>query len=137
MSRDSQAAIVQVLDDFCSAFARRDGKAVMDLFADDPDIVIVTSEETVVRGLDELETFLRAYARGATTYSWSWREHHVVIRDRWAWLVAHGHETASSDDGQATHPYRMTMVLQHPNERWLLVHAHGSSPHAGSEPHRT
>ena len=73
MKADAQteAAMVGMLDSFCSAFQARDVEAVMRLFAPDPDVVVVTSEEPLLRGPDELEDFLRAYVQGSTTYSWT------------------------------------------------------------------
>ena len=128
MSPPSEEAVLRILDDFCTGFAHRDTERVMGLFADDPDIVIVTSEESVLRGPDELRGFLQSYERGPTAYSWSWGQRHVVTGDGFAWLVAQGHETATSADGEAIHPYRMTMVAERRDEGWMLVHAHGSSP---------
>jgi uncharacterized protein (TIGR02246 family) len=128
VSPSGEKAALRILEDFCSGFARRDAEGVMELFADDPDIMVVTSEESVLRGPDELRGFLRSYARGQTAYSWSWGQRHVVIGDGCAWLVAEGHETVSSGNGEASHPYRMTMVLERRDEAWLVVHAHGSTP---------
>ena len=47
MTPDAQteAALLEILERFCSRFAARDADGVMLLFADDDDIVMVTSEE--------------------------------------------------------------------------------------------
>jgi uncharacterized protein (TIGR02246 family) len=133
MNADAQteAAMVGMLDSFCSAFQARDAEAVMPLFAPDPDVVVVTSEESILRGPDELQDFLRAYAQGPTTYSWIWDRLEVSTADAVAWLLAEGTETAATQDAEQKHPYRMTMVCEKRDEQWLLVQVHGSSPQHG------
>jgi uncharacterized protein (TIGR02246 family) len=133
MNADAQteAAMAGMLDSFCSAFQARDAEAVMRLFAPDPDVVVVTSEQSLLRGPDELQDFLRAYAQGPTTYSWIWDRLEVSTADAVAWLLAEGTETAATQDGESKHPYRMTMVCEKRDEQWLLVQVHGSSPQHG------
>jgi uncharacterized protein (TIGR02246 family) len=133
MKADAQteAAMVGMLDSFCSAFQARDAEAVMRLFAPDPDVVVVTSEEPLLRGPDELEDFLRAYVQGSTTYSWTWDHVEVSTADTVAWLLAEGTETAATQAGEQKHPYRMAMVCEKRDEHWLLLQVHGSSPHHG------
>jgi len=125
------AALVGVLESFCSAFKARDADAVIRLFAPDPNIVVVTSEEALLRGPDDLRAFLRAYVRGPTTYSWTWDRREVCTAGAVAWLVAEGTETAATEDGERKHPYRMTLVCERRDDRWLLMQIHGSSPHPG------
>jgi uncharacterized protein (TIGR02246 family) len=127
----TEAAMVGMLDRFCSAFEARDVEAVMQLFAPDPDVVVVTSEESLLRGPDELQDFLRAYVQGPTAYSWTWDHVKVSNADNVAWLIAEGTETAATQAGEQKHPYRMTMVCQKRDEHWLLLQVHGSSPHDG------
>ena len=131
MKADAQteATMVGMLDSFCSAFQARDVEAVMRLCAPDPDVVVVTSEEPLLRGPDELHDFLRAYVQGPTTYSWTWDRLEVSTADAVAWLLAEGTETAATQAGEQKHPYRMTMVCEKRNEQWLLLQVHGSSPH--------
>jgi uncharacterized protein (TIGR02246 family) len=121
--------LIDVLERFCSAFADRDAEAVMRLFAGDPGVVVVTSEEPLLRGLGELRAFLDRYVDGPTTYSWEWDRHDVSAAGSVAWLLAEGTETAASPEGRKRHPYRMTMVFKRSEGRWLLVQVHGSSPH--------
>ncbi len=101
----------------------------MRLFAPDPDLVVVTSEEPLLRGLDELRNFLDHYVEGATTYSWKWDRHEVSVAGSVGWLLAEGTETAAGSDGRKEHPYRMTMVIEQRLGRWVLMQVHGSSPH--------
>jgi uncharacterized protein (TIGR02246 family) len=125
----TETKLIGVLERFCSAFADRDADAVMHLIVPDGDVVVVTSEEPLLRGAAELMDFLDRYIRGPTTYSWEWDRHDVSIAGSVAWLLAEGTETATSADNVRRHGYRMTMVLERHGNRWLLRQVHGSSPH--------
>jgi hypothetical protein len=48
-----------------------------------------------------------------------------------AWLLAEGTETAATGHSEEKHPYRMTLVCERRDDRWILVQIHGSSPHGG------
>lgn len=126
-----EAEIVKVLERFCAAFADRDGAAIMMTFGPEPDpeLVVVTSEQSLLRGPVELGRFLDRYVVGPTTYSWKWDRHQVCRAGAVAWLIAEGTETAVTDGREEQHSYRMTMVLQRRDDRWDLMQVHGSSPH--------
>ena len=125
----TKTELIGVLERFCSAFECRDAEAVMRLFGPDPELMVVTSEESVLRGPAQLKRFLGRYIDGPTIYSWEWRRYDVSIAGPVAWLLAEGTETAKGKDGLERHPYRMTMVLERRDARWLLMQVHGSSPH--------
>lgn len=125
----TEAELIGALQRFCSAFAARDADAVMSLFAPDPDVVVVTSEDPLLRGPHELRAFLERYVTGSTTYSWQWDRHDVSVAGSVAWLLAEGTETARGENDAEKHHYRMTMVLERRDDRWLLTQVHGSSPH--------
>lgn len=100
----------------------------MGLFADDPRVAVITSEEWLLRGTGEVRTFLERYVSGPTTYSWQWQRHDVAVVGSVAWLLAEGVEIATTPSGAQQHQYRMTMLLTRHSERWLLMQVHGSSP---------
>ena len=133
MSQDDvevvETEVIGVLERFCSAFADRDADAVIRVFAPDADVVVVTSEEPLLRGLVELRRFLDDYVVGPTTYSWEWVRHDVSVGGSVAWLLAEGTETAATKDSLEQHAYRMTMVLERREDHWLVRQVHGSSPH--------
>ena len=128
---ETEAALLDILERFCSGFAARDADAVLQLFAPDADIVMVTSEEPLLRGPDEVRAFLQRYARGTTTYSWVWDRGDVSAAGGVAWLLAEGQEAAAAEDHEEKHAYRMSMVCEKRDDRWLLLQVHGSSPHGG------
>jgi ketosteroid isomerase-like protein len=124
-----EAELIEVQDRFCSGFACRDAEAVLAVCVPDPDLIVITSEEPLLRGPAELRRFLDRYVEGPTTYSWQWDRHDISIVGSVAWLLAEGTETAASEDHVERHRYRMTMVLERREGRWLLRQIHGSSPH--------
>jgi uncharacterized protein (TIGR02246 family) len=125
----TEAALLEILERFCSGFAGRDADGVVQLFAADADVVMVTSEESLLRGPEEVRAFLRRYARGTIRYSWTWDRRDVSAAGAVGWLLAEGTETAAAEEGEEEHPYRMSMVCERRNGRWLLVQVNGSSPH--------
>jgi uncharacterized protein (TIGR02246 family) len=127
----SEAALLEILERFCSRFAARDADGVMQLFARDAYVVMVTSEEALLRGPDEVRAFLRRYVQGTTTYSWMWDRRDVSAAGAVGWLLAEGAETVVAEDREEKHPYRMSMVCERRDGRWLLLQVHGSSPHHG------
>ena len=70
MDERTQSEVIAVLDRMCSGFADRDADAVMSVFGSEPDpnLVVVTSEQWLLRGPRELRAFLDGYAQGETTY---------------------------------------------------------------------
>ena len=127
----TEAALLEILESFCAGFAARDADGVMQLFAPNPDIVMVTSEEPLLRGPDAVRAFLHRYARGDTTYSWTWDRRDVSVAGAVGWLLAEGTETVTAGGREEKHPYRMSMVCEKRDGRWLLAQVHGSSPHHG------
>jgi uncharacterized protein (TIGR02246 family) len=127
----TEAALLEILESFCSGFAARDAAGVMRLFASDADVVMVTSEEALLRGPGQMRAFLERYVRGTATYSWTWDRRDVSAAGAVGWLLAEGTETAAAEGREEKHPYRMSVVCEKRDGRWLLVQIHGSSPHHG------
>ena len=98
----SRQALISVLDAFCKAFENRDRDGVMRLFVPESGVLVVTSEEPLLRGQEELRSFLDRYAVGPTTYSWNWHRDDVLEAGQVAWLVAEGTETATTGTSAAS-----------------------------------
>ena len=125
----AQAELLEIHDRFCQGFADRRPDLVLKTVADTPELVVVTSEEALLHGAGELRAFLERYAAGPTTYSWTWDRRDATTSDSWGCLVAVGTEVASGEGGQHATPYRMTLVAERTDNRWVLLQIHGSSPH--------
>jgi uncharacterized protein (TIGR02246 family) len=124
-----EASLLELLQRFCSGFAELDADGVLQLFAPDRDIVMVTSEKSLLRGPDEVRAFLHRYAQGAAAYSWTWDRVDVSAAGTVGWLLAEGTETVAADNRVEKHAYRMSMVCEERDGRWFLLQVHGSSPH--------
>jgi hypothetical protein len=121
--------LLDLHDRFCAGFSKRRPDVVLGTVVDTPELVVVTSEETLLRGFAELRGFLERYATGPLTYSWSWDRRDTVITDTWGCLLAVGTEIASNGAEPHLTPYRMTVVGKRTDDRWALLQVHGSSPH--------
>jgi uncharacterized protein (TIGR02246 family) len=129
--QQTEAALLEILERFCAGFAARDAEGVLQLFAPDADVVMITSEDSLLRGPDRIGTFLQRYAQGPTTYSWTWDHRDVSAAGAVGWVLAEGRETVASEGRHEEHSYRMSAVCEQRGGRWLLVQIHGSSPHGG------
>jgi ketosteroid isomerase-like protein len=116
-------------DRFCAGFSARDAVAVLACVAPRPDVVVVTSEQPILRGADELGAFLADYVRGPTAYSWVWHDREAKVAETFGSVFAVGTETATNDTETHEMPYRMTLVAERIAGAYQLVQVHGSSPH--------
>jgi uncharacterized protein (TIGR02246 family) len=126
----TKGALLELLDHFCSAFAARDAETIVGLFAPDDDVVMVTSEDALLRGPAEIAAFARQYASGTITYSWEWDRREVSAAGTVGWLLAQDAEMAAEDEHEERHPYRMSLVCEQRDGLWFLAQVHGSTPYA-------
>jgi hypothetical protein len=126
---DTNRAMVDLLERFCGGFTAGDAAAVTAVCDMSAGLTIVTSEEPILRGAREFSAFLDRYAHGSTRYAWRWDHHEVMSHGDVACMLATGIETAINEGVEVSHPYRMTVVAVRVGESWMLVQAHGSSPH--------
>lgn len=124
---EMEASLCALLARFCQGIAARDAHTVLQLL--DSDAVIVTSEEALVRGRDDVNGFIQRYARGNTAYVWAWDRVDVSAAGNIGWLVAEGSETETSGGSEHRRRYRMTMVFERRGDRLYLLHVHGSPPY--------
>ncbi len=128
-ARTPEHELLELHDRFCGGFAEKNPERVLSTVADTPDLVVVTSEDTILRGVTELREFLDGYVHGPTVYSWSWQVREPSCSGACGRMLAVGTETAATPDRQLQAPYRMTLVAERARRGWLLVQVHGSSPH--------
>jgi hypothetical protein len=94
----------------------------MRLFPRDADVVMVTSENALLRGPRRGEGLSSPLREGA---------YHVFLdvgpprgvsaSGTVGWLLAEGTESAAQGDREEKHPYRMSMVCEKRDGRWLLL----------------
>lgn len=68
---DIVSELVGLLDRFCGGLAAGDAAAVTATRDMNADLIVVTSEELVLRGGAEFAAFRQRYERGPTRYVWS------------------------------------------------------------------
>jgi uncharacterized protein (TIGR02246 family) len=127
-------AILNLLERLNQGFARHDVRQVLDLFVPDPGIVFIGSEaDETATGPTQLRGLLEALFARPDTYQWRWDQLHVKAIGQFAWLTSEAVLLVQGKD-RLELPYRMTLVLQHRGDRWLVMHYHGSEPTAASQP---
>ncbi len=133
-SRAAEAAALAVPYKFAEAYARRDLQGVLNMFADDRDVVFIGTggderrvgiaevREQIKRNLDQSRAlffrfdWVRASSAGPV-----------------AWVAAEGVMQAELAQAELDIPVRFTGVLEVIHGDWLLVQAHLSTPAAGQE----
>ena len=127
----TEAALEEILERFCSGFAARDADAVMQLFAPDADVGMVTSEKPFSADPTRQRPFSAGtpgeLPRTPGVGTAATRSAAGAV----GWLLAEGTETAATGNREEKHPYRMSMVCEKRAGRWLLIQVHGSSPNSG------
>jgi len=127
--RETEKAVLAVLDAFNDTLGRRDIEATLALFVPDADVTLVGSEagETAT-GPSELRSFFeRIFARPGT-FCFEWRSCTVSARGDVAWFFADTAARYTEHEHVATVSYRTTGILERREDRWLFVQYHGSEP---------
>ena len=129
-----EAAVMNVMNQFAEAFAKRDLDASLALLAPDPDVVFIgTGGDEKRIGLAEIKAlFERDFAQfedASLKIGW----HSVSVAGSVAWLVADLILRANTGGREISLQARSTAVLERRGDRWLIVQSHSSLPAAGQE----
>ena len=128
----TETAVMERLDAFFNAFARRDLEALLAHFTSDPDVVIIgwgVDERRI--GPAEIRTQVeRDWSQTeAASFEYTWTS--VSAANGVAWVAAETLAHATSDGEEMHFPGRLTAVLEQRGEQWLIVQAHFSLPSVG------
>ncbi len=122
-------AVDSLLEQFSNAVSRHDPKAVLALFAEDPNIAMLGSEKREIAiGRKEFGRFLQRVLSRPETYSWKWKRKMISIRGNVAWITAEGSVIVRKGSRENITPYRLTGVFEKRKAKWLWMHYHGSEP---------
>ncbi len=117
-----EGEVLSILDRFNDAVSQKDVDTISSLFAPDSDVFLMGSEaEEVATGPDEIRRLLRRTFARPVAYRWDWKWRKVSVGGSVACVAADALITGA-------HPYRMTVVLEKREGRWLLMQFHGSEP---------
>jgi hypothetical protein len=120
----TEAAVLGLLERFTARIAAGEVDPVLQLFAPDAEIAVAISGEPALRGPGELKTFLQRHAQGAARHTWAWSRCEVSATGDQASLLAEGTERGGR-------PYRLRMLCERRDGRWLILQVDGSSPPQG------
>lgn len=128
----AEAAALAIPYKFAEAYARRDLRSVLALFADDRDVVFIgtgTDERRV--GLAEVREQIRRNLdqSRALLFRFDWVR--ASAAGPVAWVAAEGAMQVEVREGEMDLPIRFTGVLEVVHGEWLLVLAHLSTPTMG------
>ena len=130
----TETAVMNVMNQFAEAFAKRDLNAVLLLLAPDPDVVFIgTGGDEKRIGLAEIKAlFERDFSQfedASLKIGW----HSVSAAGSVAWVVADLILHANTGVSEISLQARSTAVLEWRGDRWLIVQSHSSLPAAGQK----
>ncbi|MGR8980997.1 MAG: nuclear transport factor 2 family protein [Gammaproteobacteria bacterium] len=120
-----------ILHGFTDAYRKRDMKALFECIAPDADMVMYgTGMDEKCTGPEQIRTQVER--------DWAQSESAVMLFDRTtvsssgqvAWAAVDGEFRFRAGGQDGTIPARVTFVLEKREGRWLIVHAHFSTPAA-------
>ncbi|HEY40861.1 MAG TPA: nuclear transport factor 2 family protein [Dehalococcoidia bacterium] len=133
-NQETEIAAMNVINQFAEAFARRDLKAMMALYAPDPDVVAIGTggDEKRIGPADIKALFERDFAQFEDA-SLEVGRHSVSAAGSVAWVAADAIVHTDTGDRRINLPVRLTVVLERRGDRWFIVQFHGSTPAAGQK----
>ncbi|MCD6310028.1 MAG: nuclear transport factor 2 family protein [Candidatus Eremiobacteraeota bacterium] len=128
----TESAVMGILNMYAIAYGKKDIENVISLFAPDPDMVTIGVGQDDRRiGLtefkDRLEAEVTRFEKAKMDFTW----HSVSCSGNVAWIAADiiMHEYYGSKE--VNYPVRLTAVMEHRKERWLITQLHKSLPATG------
>lgn len=104
--------------------------AVVAVFTDDPDVLLVGSDDgEVARGRDEIGALMEDLFALPVRLRWDWKTRDVGFAGDIAWVFADCDVVIAGSGGETRKPYRITGVLQRAADGcWRWRQFHGSQP---------
>jgi uncharacterized protein (TIGR02246 family) len=136
MKADEETAreILEAIDEAAQAFRERDIDRFMDIYAPDPDVIIIgTGKDEKCVGREEIKrTIERAWSQSDSAYfKIGWRS--ISSAGNVAWVAADATVHVEIKGRVLVEDLRFTFVYEKRGDRWLIVHSHDSLPAAGQE----
>jgi ketosteroid isomerase-like protein len=126
---DTEASVIAVMRNFMEAYAKRDMGALMELYAPDPDVVVIgTGADEKRIGTDEIKAQAeRDWSQSeAMTFELEW--YTVSAAGPVAWIAADCIVHATIGEKDNSFILRFTAVLEKRGDRWYIMQSHGSAP---------
>ena len=136
MKADAQteAEVMNVMNQAMEAFVRRDLDALLSLYAHDPDLVVIgTGKDEKRVGFAQVKSLFERDLTQFNDASFEFGWHSVSAAGPVAWVAADLILNLKADGQELGFQVRLTNVLEKRAGTWLIVQEHGSLPAAGQE----
>jgi ketosteroid isomerase-like protein len=128
----TEAAVMEVVDQFNEAYARRDIDTLLALIAPDSDVVLLgtgADERRVGPAEFKFQAERDWSQTDALAFELGWNS--ISAAGSVAWLAAEATGRGRVNGQEMSFPLRMTAVLEQRKDKWLFVQMHVSAPAAG------
>lgn len=128
----TEAAVMQVVDQFNEAYARRDIDTLLALIAPDSDVVLLgtgADERRVGQAEFKFQAERDWSQTDALAFELGWNS--ISAAGSVAWLAAEATGRGRVNGQEMSFPLRMSAVLEQRKDKWLFVQMHVSAPAAG------
>lgn len=125
----TETEVLAAVQQFLDAYARRDKEQLMDLFAPDPDLLLIgTGVDEKRVGRSEVETQVnRDWAQSEYAF-FELVDYQLSGAGPVVWFVADMVANAQTAGESVRFMVRQTMIFERREDRWLIVHIHTSMP---------
>jgi uncharacterized protein (TIGR02246 family) len=123
----TETAVMDLVQEFIAAYAERDLKRVMAIYAADAYVAIYIDGKRYV-GQDKIRAMVESDLRSFDAITWHLQRPSISTAGSVAWFTTDA--TASGQTGGqpvSLGAYRFTWVCERCEEQWLIVHAHIST----------
>lgn len=135
LARGAEEAVCATLDRYAERYGAKDVDGVTELFADDPDVLLVGTgaDERWVGKPEVRRQFARNFAEAERT-RFEWISRHVAAAGPdAAWVAADAVVHVTVEGVERSIPIRFSVVLERRDGAWLWLHRHASVA-AGGQP---
>lgn len=124
---EAEAAVSATLDRYAERYGAKDVDGVTELFADDPDVLLIGTgaDERWVGRPEVRRQFARNFAEAEHT-RFEWVSRHVAAAGDAAWVAADAIVHVVVDGAARSIPIRFTVVLERRGGAWVWMHRHAS-----------
>jgi uncharacterized protein (TIGR02246 family) len=130
-NKKTEEEIKATLTTLTDAYASRDLSQFIDCFAIDDDVVLYGAGKDQKRiGIDQIRSQVQSEWERSDTAEMTFSWFSISAANPVAWAVVDGAFDYTKGGNRISFPVRASFVLEHRGGRWLIVHAHFSTPAA-------
>jgi len=130
----TETEVMEVLNRSLECYKKKDVDRMVSLFASDPDVMCFgTGKDEKRVGLKEIRIQFERDFSQCDNISCELGWHTVSAAGTVAWVAADYSVRATVKGQKAEMTMRMSIVLERRDQKWLIMHMHGSAPMTGQE----